>query len=174
MKEVKSIDTFYNGNYHRSRLEARWAVFFNELGVKYQYEPEGFQNEKGEKYLPDFFLPDTFLRDEDKGVYLEIKPDSFDRDDIDASTWFNKNLVLFKGGPLNNTWNGDGADGFQLAPWWDNCMQFWICNNCKVTKIEFAEGNYDRCPVCGGSCDVELLNRAAAKSAYKRFEHGAT
>jgi hypothetical protein len=33
----------YNGYRFRSRLEARWAVFFDELGVAYRYEPEGFE-----------------------------------------------------------------------------------------------------------------------------------
>jgi hypothetical protein len=43
--------TTYNGYTFFSRLEAQWAVFFNELGIKWMYE---YQNVK----LPDFFLPD--------------------------------------------------------------------------------------------------------------------
>ena len=38
----KAIETIYNGFRFRSRLEARWAVFFDNLSVKYRYEPEGF------------------------------------------------------------------------------------------------------------------------------------
>lgn len=40
--EIKAIETIYNGYKFRSRLEARWAVFFDEAGIEYQYEPEGF------------------------------------------------------------------------------------------------------------------------------------
>lgn len=51
---MKAIETFYNGYRFRSRLEARWAVFFDALGVKYEYEPEGFDLGDGDFYLPDF------------------------------------------------------------------------------------------------------------------------
>ena len=40
--DIKPIETYYNGYRFRSRLEARWAVFFDALGVPYEYEPEGF------------------------------------------------------------------------------------------------------------------------------------
>lgn len=51
---IKAIETEYNGYRFRSRLEARWAVFFDALGVKYEYEPDGFVLPSGRKYLPDF------------------------------------------------------------------------------------------------------------------------
>ena len=68
--EIKSIETIYNGYRFRSRLEARWAVFFDAAGIEYQYEPEGFEvNFDGKiyRYLPDFYLPQF-----DK--YVEVKP----------------------------------------------------------------------------------------------------
>ena len=40
---IKPIETIYNGYRFRSRLEARWAVFFDKIGIKYQYEPEGYE-----------------------------------------------------------------------------------------------------------------------------------
>lgn len=45
--EIKPIETYYNGYRFRSRLEARWAVFFDALGVRYEYEPEGYHTEDG-------------------------------------------------------------------------------------------------------------------------------
>ena len=57
MADIKAIETFYNGYRFRSRLEARWAVFFDALHIKYEYEPEGFQLSDGSTYLPDFYLP---------------------------------------------------------------------------------------------------------------------
>ena len=50
---IKPIETCWNGYRFRSRLEARWAVFFTDLGLKWEYEPEGFQLPSG-WYLPDF------------------------------------------------------------------------------------------------------------------------
>lgn len=66
MKSIKPIETYYNGYRFRSRLEARWAVFFDALNIKYVYEPEGYQMSDGTCYLPDFFLPDF-------NYYVEVK-----------------------------------------------------------------------------------------------------
>lgn len=52
--DIKPIETVYNGYRFRSRLEARWAVFFDSLNVDYEYEPEGFDLGDGQRYLPDF------------------------------------------------------------------------------------------------------------------------
>jgi len=64
---IKTIPTTYNGIKFRSRLEARWAVFFDELKIVYRYEFEGFNLEFNEYYLPDFYLPQYNL-------YCEVKP----------------------------------------------------------------------------------------------------
>ena len=200
---MKSINTYYNGNYYRSRLEARWAYFFDSIGVKYLYEPEGFKSKDGECYLPDFYLPETYLRsgyndptppidyknfDEsykiwqeawemqyDKGpkpgVYIEIKHEHYNEGDF-SKEWFDKNLVLFCGQPINVIWGYNYEDkGYQISPWWDNYMLFWICEKCKTTKIEFAEGNYNDCPKCGSACDFRLLYSKAKDASVIRFEH---
>src|SRR5215210_7860944 len=39
---LKPRETTYQGCRFRSRIEARWAVFFDNLGIKWWYEPEGF------------------------------------------------------------------------------------------------------------------------------------
>lgn len=65
---IKSIDTTYRGYKFRSRLEARWAVFFQTLGFAWEYEKEGFELTNGDRYLPDFYLNDLKL-------WVEIKPD---------------------------------------------------------------------------------------------------
>lgn len=65
-RKPKAIETRYKGFRFRSRLEARWAVFFDTLGVEYHYEPEGYELPDGTWYLPDFFLPA-------EDCYFEIK-----------------------------------------------------------------------------------------------------
>lgn len=52
---IKAIETSYKGYRFRSRLEARWAVFFDTLEIKWEYEREGYELPSG-RYLPDFFL----------------------------------------------------------------------------------------------------------------------
>lgn len=64
--DIKPIETLYDGHRFRSRLEARWAVFFDALGIRYQYEMEGYKLSDQQCYLPDFFLPDD-------GYYVEVK-----------------------------------------------------------------------------------------------------
>lgn len=53
---LRPIQTYYKGYKFRSRLEARWAVFFDACGVAWEYEPEGFDLGNGLYYLPDFLL----------------------------------------------------------------------------------------------------------------------
>ncbi len=67
--QLKAIETVYNGYRFRSRLEARWAVFFDSLGIVYRYEAEGYDLGQAGYYLPDFFLPDYKM-------FVEVKPDS--------------------------------------------------------------------------------------------------
>lgn len=54
-RRIRPIATRYSGFLFRSRLEARWAVFFDKLGIKWLYEPQGFDVD-GRPYLPDFCL----------------------------------------------------------------------------------------------------------------------
>ena len=76
MPDFKPIETEYKGYRFRSRLEARWAVFFDACGVKWDYEVEGFDLGDGIKYLPDFVLYDVHgLRDDgvNNDLYVEVK-----------------------------------------------------------------------------------------------------
>lgn len=66
--ELTPIETTYNGYRFRSRLEARWAVFFDAADIAYEYEPEGFELSGTGRYLPDFLLPDIDKWVEIKGV----------------------------------------------------------------------------------------------------------
>lgn len=64
---IKSLPTAYQGTIYRSRTEARWAVFFTENDIPFQYESEGFDL-GGTWYLPDFWLPAA-------KSWFEVKPD---------------------------------------------------------------------------------------------------
>lgn len=70
-----AIPTTYKGVTYRSRTEARWAVFFDVLGVSAEWEPEGYQ--LGDiRYLPDFYIPAWKIFVEIKGEY----PTPFERE----------------------------------------------------------------------------------------------
>ena len=68
---IKAIETSYGGYRFRSRLEARWAVFFDSMKWEWEYEKEGF-NLGGICYLPDFWLPKI-------GAWAEVKPERLKR-----------------------------------------------------------------------------------------------
>lgn len=65
---LQAIETVYKGYRFRSRLEARWAVFFDQMGFKWKYEDQGFELPCG-RYLPDFEV-------ECRGrtIFVEVKP----------------------------------------------------------------------------------------------------
>lgn len=74
----KSKPVLYRGHQMRSRLEARWAMVFDALGIAWQYEPHCFRTKEG-GYLPDFRLVLA------RPCWLEIKgPEPIERDYVRA------------------------------------------------------------------------------------------
>jgi hypothetical protein len=71
--DIKSKPTIYKGTKYRSRLEARWAAFFDLLGFTYQYEPYDLNG-----WTPDFVI---YLGD--KEILCEVKPTKKHGFDID-------------------------------------------------------------------------------------------
>lgn len=67
-RTIQAIPQVYKGIQFRSRLEARWAIFFDHLGIAWHYEFEGYQLPSG-WYVPDFWLPDV-----GPGTFVEVKP----------------------------------------------------------------------------------------------------
>jgi hypothetical protein len=61
------IQTRYANRFFRSRTEARWAVLFDALGVRWEYEIEGYVLRDGTRYLPDFYIHEW-------DAWFEVKP----------------------------------------------------------------------------------------------------
>src|SRR5437762_9159320 len=66
---IKAIVTRYKTFRFRSRLEARWAVFFDVLGIEWRHESRSVDLGWC-LYIPDFWLPQYRM-------YVEVKPDDF-------------------------------------------------------------------------------------------------
>lgn len=66
---IPALPAQYAGVTFRSRLEARWAFYFDLIGVEWKYEPEGYALKAG-NYCPDFQCWDWFV---------EVKPTEFDK-----------------------------------------------------------------------------------------------
>jgi hypothetical protein len=63
--KIKAKPTLYKGNKYRSKLEARWACFFDLIGFQYEYEPCEFDG-----WTPDFIVYGSGGR----VIYFEVKP----------------------------------------------------------------------------------------------------
>lgn len=77
---IEAIQTRYAGYHFRSRLEARWAVFFDALGIRWEYEKEGVvvRSQFGDRtwqWLPDFYLPSIKAHVEVKGDWEGVSLD---------------------------------------------------------------------------------------------------
>jgi len=118
---AKAIDTDYNGYRFRSRLEARWAVFFDALGIKYKYEVEGF-NLDGVRYLPDFWFPHTVpdLAADGWGMWGEIKPRQITEDELNKVvalvTRSKHNALIFQGDPWPGEYSATKVSGTHFDP----------------------------------------------------------
>lgn len=113
MGQIRAIETEYNGYRFRSRLEARWAVFFDALGVRYEYEPEGYELPSGKKYLPDFRVMchgTRGVRDgEPFALYIEVKGHMTEKDAAKIREFVGKKMVP-------NTWPDGETHGYIEVP----------------------------------------------------------
>jgi len=71
---MKAIPTMYNGRQYRSRLEARWAAYFDLKEWEYEYEPFDLPG-----WIPDFVIKrNPFSRNgktyKPKFLLVEVKP----------------------------------------------------------------------------------------------------
>lgn len=128
------IDTHYKNCRFRSRLEARWAVFFDMCGLRWEYEREGFKDDDGNCYLPDFWMPDI-------ETWVEIKPDLRPAG-IEWTAWWplawpvpldlEPRLVVLFGSP------GD-YNGYLT---YDRDYRWVRCLDCGRANLEYEERSY--------------------------------
>jgi hypothetical protein len=150
---LKAIDTKFEGYLFRSRLEARWAVFFSEIGLRYEYEKEGFKLEDGSWYLPDFYLPSIHS-------WLEVKPDSF------SETERSRVILLSKGfGEDVFVILGNGMPGPRQYDCYCNGEQVSDCTLSSYIKTK------DWAMPYFGEGWTELDYSAFNKAKTARFEH---
>lgn len=100
---IAAKETYFNGIKFRSRIEARWAVLFDAIGITYQYEPEKFNLPNGDVYIPDFYLPNM---NPGPGVYFEVKGKPPSEEEIESchllSEITQEDIFLFHGSNFND------------------------------------------------------------------------
>lgn len=180
---IKPIETNYNGYRFRSRLEARWAVFFDALKIKYYYEFEGFDID-GTFYLPDFYLPEL-------DCYFEVKG---------VMTTEDEQKILKFAASINKQVFIGTADFSVLLVYYNYIYDEWAydsnyafineCDQCK--KVMFVDPTvwYGDCPKCNidyvdkqfhafaqeydkrNDLYAKKITSAILKAKQARFEHG--
>jgi len=188
------IQTKYAGCLFRSRLEARWAVFFDHVGVTWRYEPEGFDLD-GDWYLPDFYLPEIEKWFEVKGT----KPTDHEGELARKLAISHRNDVIVAWGDIPRITDSKGMDDqswdvvSREAPgqrdlvcynydsgsaFWDFWYGWCICVHCGKPGIEYESRSARICKHDASDRDHTgdhprlLAAYTAARSA--RFEHGHT
>ena len=183
---VQPIETFYRGYRFRSRLEARWGVFFDALGVAWAYEPEGFVLPSGTYYLPDFYLPEP-------GFWFDVKPRHCSQAEQEStyaklcelSGHFDTDHgFVLCGEPYAEKDNYGGLDHAYDIVGFDSPLIFAECPTCHQIGIAFA-GWATRivCPCHHGDSSkwhkvycgaTPRLMNAYATARAARFEYGET
>ena len=169
--KVPAIQTRYQGYRFRSRLEARWAVFFDHIGLWWEYEPEGFDVD-GTYYLPDFYIRSL-------GVYAEVKPKQFTEKEY-ALIAAVGGLVL-DGLPDHKFYIASGTVCYACQPEEPDCQglcyqcyqdkekrDFWgidLIRSLDKARLWYTFGADD-------GNDYFELNQAVQAARSARFEHG--
>jgi hypothetical protein len=166
---IKPIETSYNGYRFRSRLEARWAVYFDALGLEYQYESEGYEIATGVWYLPDFYFPDL-------DCFAEVKPKQLDHEEFNRCRNLHRPCLLLDGVPDNErVYYVTGVDVGEpdtyhryTGPEWNgfSCWYGWVQleQSVKKGRLWFLFGEHPD--------DYHFSSDASDRARSARFEHG--
>lgn len=134
-KPIQAIQTRYKGHYFRSRIEARWAVFYDSLSIEWMYEPEGYVV-RGVPYLPDFYIPHL-------DCFIEIKGAEPTDEEKDKARWLcevtKKSVYIFFGAMDSS--HGDSAIEYMI----------WTGDDGKQFPVEDTGKAWAKCPKCGDS-----------------------
>lgn len=135
---IKAIETRYKGYNFRSRLEARYAVFFDALGLKWVYEKEGFDLGEYGLYLPDFWLPELKLWYEIKGELQWVEAAGGDAEKGNIYTYM------------------DSPDLEKVLKFRDLCEEWPIaCAEGQIGDERIRFHGWDLCDSSGGSFDCD-------------------
>lgn len=108
--QIAAKVTRYKGALFRSRLEAKWAAFFDHLGFDWQYEPLDL----------DGWVPDFSLKTATGPLFVEVKP-IFDLQEVPKVRTAPGEHLLVGTAPLRNKHSAFGDS--------DRCVQIgWFVN----------------------------------------------
>jgi len=152
--EIAAHPTRYDGVLFHSRLEARWAAFFDLSGWMWQYEPIDLKS-----WTPDFYVKFNCGHSECTGyhdLYVEVKPfrsiEEFKGHPAyelfyDYGRTFNYKIsavALFGAGPEFTYWemsHGAGGGSEEVKNWVNNAYNQLPDKSCTVDELWKEAGN---------------------------------
>lgn len=176
---IQPIETAYKGYRMRSRLEARWAVFFDDLGFEWQYEPEGYDLGEPGWYLPDFRITGGIGS---KPAFLEIKPQGLPISELRTADQqvralfhglqYTHLVALVVGEPYEDKYRLSIYDpDFPDVKWFGAFAQ---CRKCSGLWLVSCNGDIGMSLSCEPGCDSDKVSAAgdrlsAAYDAARAF-----
>lgn len=141
------IPTAYAGVNFRSRLEARWACFFDNVGWDWAYEPFDLDG-----YIPDFVLNFKL-----RPMLAEVKPLLTEeylkpaREKVDSSSWNDEVLVLGSAfldddpynpiiGALGEVWPEEMPSASRERFW--GLIRGFKCRKCNKLTVASVDGYF--------------------------------
>lgn len=188
--ELSMVQTTYNGKAFQSGLHARWAVFFDHLGIAWKYRETTYDLKSTGVFTPEFWLPDVWYRHVAKGTIVQIVAPCIRgmMEPLEVASA----LCVVSGHACHvvvGTPAGSGMEGLQwfvLAPnpdesgriVWDAPFVWYRCQACNAHMLCFPETSYENCPECGSVMDwgsrvsgeADVFAQAAHKANTARLE----
>jgi hypothetical protein len=172
---IQALETRYNGVLYRSRIEARWALFFDTLRIPFEYERQGYDLGAAGWYLPDFWLPT-------QRCWFEVKGAEPTREEGDKAAALSiatgfPVFVFFGGIPNPDVPSGGDSAYLYDRHGYDCCQTWQMCPACGTLGIRF--GSYvERLPCAcstrfGEASPDPRLRAAYDKARAARFDGGA-
>lgn len=147
----QGIPTNYRGITFRSRLEARWAAFFVELGWTWEYEPYDLAG-----WIPDFVIVG------ERPLLIEIKPAAsvaeLERLVEPAHRFCGRDVLMLGVSPAWTTapdWP-DGLSAYPIAGWLGE-------HETGRPEVWFNAGAWARCTGCGAPGIFHLIQSYAMR-----------
>lgn len=184
-KQIQAKKVCYRGIQYRSTLEAKTAQSLDNLGIPYQYEPDGYQLTNGVWYKPDFYLPGAKQFIECKGVMST--EDSAKICGLVQDTGFPLVVISYENIMLIERWEAyiDNQWDYEIVTYSSGDIKLGWCYKCRQAYFYAESGSYG-CTGCGYhdgdrtmfdfveiSSGTELFNigqeKAADKPLYKEI-----
>ncbi len=141
----------YKDCYYTTKLEAKWAVFFDNLNIKYDYEPRRKNVLSGKVYIPKFYLHKY-------DIFADIHPQKKETAELEKEYKFatQNNLLIIFGEPAIDgyvvKYIGDSFSDDVPSPYMDNAVFAMGRRTDCLYLVENEEEEIEYTEICNSFC----------------------